>query len=418
MAKTRKDHKGRALRKGETYRKNDGLYTYKYTDPFGKKKYIYSKDLARLREREERLKKDQLDGLDIYAMGRATVDFVYDRYIKSKTELRQTTRAVYDYTYDHFVRGAFGKNKIAAVKYSDVLFFYQDLLEGKEVSISTVESVHCLLHPTFQMAVRDDIIRKNPTEGVLADVKKKWSGSAGVRRALTVAQQNRLVMILDYPENRKWKPIIIFLLGTGCRIGEVIGIRWEDIDFQERVIDINHSVSYLAKRKGIAGHTGYVVNYPKTEAGRRSIPLLDVVYDSLMEQKEFNAAMHYPSDYEVGGLKDFVFFNRYGKLHNQGTVNRGIKRLVNDYNLAEELQAKKDKREAEMLPAFSCHHLRHTFCTRLCEVETNLKLIQSIMGHADIETTMNIYAEVMEETKKESFKKLSESYDIFRTASC
>ena len=69
-------------------------------------------------------------------------------------------------------------------------------------------------------------------------------------------------------------------------------------------------------------------------------------------------------------------------------------------------RAKKERREPVVVPHFSVHNLRHTFCTRFCENETNIKVIQEIMGHADIGTTMNIYAEATEQKKKESFSNL------------
>lgn len=116
MAKSRKDSKGRVLRKGETQRSCDGKYVYTYTDAEGKRRSIYSKDLAELREREEKLVKDQLDGLDVYAAGNSTVNFVFDRYISTKLELRKTTMRNYTYMYNRFVRDGFGKKKIAAVK--------------------------------------------------------------------------------------------------------------------------------------------------------------------------------------------------------------------------------------------------------------------------------------------------------------
>ena len=88
MAESRKDNKGRVLRKGETQRSCDGKYVYTYTDPEGKRRSIYSKDIMELRQREEKLIKDQLDGLDAYAAGNSTVNFVFDRYISTKSELR------------------------------------------------------------------------------------------------------------------------------------------------------------------------------------------------------------------------------------------------------------------------------------------------------------------------------------------
>ena len=88
-------------------------------------------------------------------------------------------------------------------------------------------------------------------------------------------------------------------------------------------------------------------------------------------------------------------------------MNRAIKRIYEDYNKGEEEAAKKEDREALLLPHFSAHHLRHTFCTRLCENESNLKVIQSVMGHSDITTTMDIYAECTAEKKQEVFATLN-----------
>ena len=97
MAKARKDNKGRALRKGESQRKSDNMYIYVYVDPFGKRRYKYSMDLIKLREIEKSLIKDQLDGLDVYAAGKADLNFVFDRYISTKTDLRRTTYTNYTY---------------------------------------------------------------------------------------------------------------------------------------------------------------------------------------------------------------------------------------------------------------------------------------------------------------------------------
>ena len=95
MAEGRKDPKGRSLRKGESYRLQDSRYVYSYTDPFGRRKMIYDRDLAKLREEEDALKKDQLDGLDVYVAGRATLNVVFDRYISMKHDFRNTMKSNY-----------------------------------------------------------------------------------------------------------------------------------------------------------------------------------------------------------------------------------------------------------------------------------------------------------------------------------
>ena len=101
-----------------------------------------------------------------------------------------------------------------------------------------------------------------------------------------------------------------------------------------------------------------------------------------------------------------TFKNRIGK-----NVTLSIDDPKDDLT-EEQIKAAKEKREPLILPHFSCHHLRHTFATRFCENETNLKVIQSVMGHANIETTMDIYAEATERKKQESMRKLSEKFDV------
>ena len=411
MAKARKDLRGRSLRKGEVQRQSDKRYMYTYRDPLGRRKYIYAMDLAELREKEAKLMKDQLDGLDLYVAGKASLNDTFDRYMSAKYNLRESTRSAYEYTYDHYIRETFGRKRIAEIKYSDVLQFYYYLLNQKEISLGTLDSIHCLLHPTFQLAVRDEIIRKNPTDGVMKEISRESGKNRGVRHALTV-QQQRVFMeyIANHPIYFHWWPMFTILLGTGCRIGEALGLRWQDLDFGNRVISINHSLVYYQTRD--SKKCMLRVSLPKTEAGIRTIPMLDIVKDAfemLYEEQEENGF----NETEIDGMTGFIFCNRFGGVPNPQTVNHTIKRILNQYNADEVVRAKKERREPIILPDFSCHHLRHTFCTRLCEHETNLKVIQAIMGHKNIETTMDIYAEATEEKKQESFENLAANLDIF-----
>lgn len=191
----RKDGKGRVLRRGENYRKADGRYSYVYRDAMGVKRTIYAKSLTVLREKEETLVRDQMDGLNVYVAGKADVNFLFDRYISTKTELRSTTKSNYFYVWNHFIRDTLGKRRIKDVRYSDVLFFYNDLVTNQGLQINTLESINTVLRPTFQLAVRDDIIRKNPVDGAYCEIKKRNGGSRKTRRALTVEQQREL---MDY----------------------------------------------------------------------------------------------------------------------------------------------------------------------------------------------------------------------------
>ena len=411
MAKARKDLRGRALRKGETQRASDKRYVYTYTDPLGRRKYVYARDLATLREKEKELMKNQLDGLDLYVAGRATINNVFDRYMAIKHNLRDSTRSNYLYTYNHFVRDNFGMKLIASIKFSDVLQYYNHLLHEEDRSLGTLDTIHCLLHPTFQLAVRDQVIRNNPSDGVMKEISKQSGKNRGVRHALTIEQQRAFMeYVANHPVYYHWWSLFTVLLGTGCRIGEALGLRWEDLDFENRIISINHSLVYYPTAKERKSVMRIVK--PKTEAGIRTIPMLDVVYDAFQMELEEQEETGFNTD-EIDGMTGFVFKNRYGGVPNYNTVNQAIKRIINSHNADEVVLAKREKREPVIIPNFSCHHFRHTFATRLCEVESNLKVIQSIMGHRNIETTMDVYAEATDRKKKESMDNLSAKLDIF-----
>ncbi len=409
---TRKDSKGRVLRPGESERKKEKRYVYTYLDPLKRRKYIYSTDLMKLREREKQLLKDQLDGLDTYVSGNATLNMLFDRYISLKTDLRESTYSNYVYMYNRFVRDTYGKKKIKEIAYSDIVFFYEQyLMKECNLQVNTVESIHTVLFSAFKLAVRDNIIRNNPCEGALTHIKRRV-GRKKSRHALTVEQQRAFIeYVRENPVFCKWETILTVLFGTGARIGEIIGIRWEDLDFEKREISINHSISYISKHSDDY-RCSFSVNLPKTESGIRIIPMMEPVYNVLCEEysKQENAGF---SDTEVDGMSGFVFTNCNGNLYNPTSINRAIKRIYEAYNAEEIIKAKREKREPVIIPHFTCHHIRHTFCTRLCERETNVKAIQRIMGHKDVQTTLDIYADVTETIKHEAVNQLASDCNVF-----
>lgn len=245
----------------------------------------------------------------------------------------------------------------------------------------------------------------------MAEIKKNANHHTGVRHALTIPQQRAFMEhIANHPVYCHWWPMFTILLGTGCRIGEALGLRWDDLDYENRVIRLNHSLVYypVGDNRTSVQH----ISKPKTKAGERTIPMLDSVKDAFEMLREEQLENGW-NDVEIDGMHGFIFSNRFGNVPNPQSVNRTIKRIVSDYNATEEIRAKKEHREAVLLPDFSAHHLRHTFCTRLCEQETNLKVIQSIMGHKDIKTTMDVYAEATEDKKQESFERLAATLNVF-----
>lgn len=309
----------------------------------------------------------------------------------------------HEQSHNHYVRDGFGKLRISKIKYSDIKKFYYSLILEKGFKPNSMEIVHTLLHPTFTMAVRDGLLRLNPTEGVMAEIKKSHCWEKTKRHALTVAEQRAFTnYIANSEEYRGWFPLFTVMLGTGCRIGEVLGLRWQDVDFKNRTISINHNLVYRVQEDGTCTNH---VNSPKTKAGIRIIPMIDEVFDAFLEEYQYQKVIGFCTD-EIDGYSGFVFCTGDGKVYLPNAINRTIRSICADYNKEEESKAKEENRDPVLLPKFSCHILRHTFCTRFCENETNLKVIQEIMGHADISTTMDVYAEATQEKKKESMTSL------------
>lgn len=397
MAASRKDNRGYALRVGESQRKSDGRYSYSYTDRDHNRHIVYAKTLPDLRKKERQIIRDIEDGIDPKAPEKTTLNQLFDRYIGQKYDLKATTKTNYIYMYDRFVRDGFGKRKIIDIRYTDIKKFYYDLILNKTLKANTLDTIHTVLHPSFQMAVRDGLLRQNPTEGVMAEIKKSHIWEKPKRHALTIPQQKAFVNFIRSDRRFKgWEPILTVLLGTGMRIGECTGLRWDDLDFERRIITVDHTLTNSPSGDGVARH----IHTTKTRAGTRTIPMIDEVFDAFLQEYEVQRCIGYKSE-TIDGYTNFVFVTSTGGTVTGSSVNRAITEIIRAYNEMENEKAKDEDREPLLLPHFSAHSLRHTFCTRFCENETNLKVIQSIMGHADITTTMDIYAEATAEKKEE-----------------
>lgn len=208
-------------------------------------------------------------------------------------------------------------------------------------------------------------------------------------------------MFLDYlkrtPLYRHWYPIFAVMLGTGMRVGEAVGLRWCDIDLEEGVIDVNHTLVYY---KHEINGCYCNIHSPKTKAGIRKIPMLGNVKEAFLEERKNQMASGVRCSVSVDGYTDFIFVNRFDHPQHQGTLNKAIRRIARDCN--DEVLSLKT-RNPVLLPPFSCHILRHTFTTRMCEMGVNIKVIQDVLGHADVSTTLNIYADATKELKKAEF---------------
>lgn len=391
----RKDNKRRVLKEGE-YQRSSGTYEFKWRDKRGNRHSISAVTLEELREKELDVLRDVLDGVKV-DKNNLTVNDLYNSWIQLKRGLKENTFSNYKYMYKMFVEPDFGKNRITDLKRSDVRGFYNFLAEEKHVQINTIDSIHTVLHQVLEIAVEDDYLRYNPSDNALKELKKAVNFEVEKRRALTVSEQEIFEAFLRKKgQYHRWYPVFTVMLWTGMRVGEITGLRWCDIDLEEGSINVNHTLVYFDKRA--EERCTFAINTTKTKAGERSIPMLPKVKEAFLMEKEYQRECGVKSESVVDGYRDFIFVNRFGNVQHQGTINKALRRIIRDCNF--EILDKNKQNDVIILPKFSNHSLRHTFTTRMCEAGVNIKAMQEILGHADAETTMDIYAEATKELKK------------------
>ena len=378
----RKDNKGRVLQKGESQRQ-DGTYDYRYTNRAGERKCLYAPTLAELRKKEEKL---QAFGISDKGK-KITVENMVEIYLKTKRNLAVSTVSSYnDIVRLYIAPSWFGKLKLADVIRSDILNFYCELYD-KGLSIGYIEIIHNVVNPAFKMAVLDDLIRKNPCTAVLKDFKGTHDIET-VKDALTIQQQEAF---LNFAKTnvflRESYYIIIILIESCLRISELFGLRWKDVSFEKNEIDINHQLIYGR----VNGKFTFYVAPPKNKSSIRKVPLTIMAKKSFAMLKKIYSAPEYKSDAIVDGYSDFIFRGRGGGLLKEATYQRTLTLLTTKYNAIETEIAEFEERDPKLMPNITPHTFRHTGCTRLADAGIDPKVLQELMGHANVMTTMKYY---------------------------
>ena len=379
----RKDNKGRVLKTGENQRK-DGRYCYRYQSLNGERKYVYDTDLSSLREKERQIIRDIEDGIN---SNNITMNECFDRHMKTKVDLREGTRHKYNLEYDRWIRNTwFGNKSISKLKKSDVLLFYKE--KSETLANGTIRCLHKYIHSALEMAVDDDLIRKNPANNCIKDYMEST-----VREAMT---KEDTVKFLEYAESldkgNNYLLAVKIMLGTGLRVGEVTGITWDDVDFKDKTINIDKQFTLIAG----GGKHEYHISKPKTESGIRKVPMSDDVFDLMKKHRDASYFQSMKYGTSVDGCKGFVFHTRTGLPILASRINDYLAKTVNSYN-----ETHDDK-----LPKLSCHIMRHTFCTRMAELGINPKSLQYIMGHSSYKTTADVYITETENHAQEEFEKI------------
>ena len=279
MSEKRRDNRNRILREGE-YQRTDGRYRYRYIDEDGKEKNVYSWRLDKndptpmgkkrelsLREKEKQIQADLFDHI-VTRGGNYTVVELVEKYTSLKTGVGHNTKAGYKTVINILNREAFGKQRIDKVRLSDAKAWLIKLQQVDGRGYSSIHSIRGVLRPAFQLAVDDDLIRKNPFGFELASVIVNDSVT---REAITRKQERDLLKFIKEDKHFcRYYDAIYILLNTGLRISEFCGLTISDLEFDQKRIKVDHQLQRTSQMQ-------YVIQAPKTESGIRYVPMSEEV---------------------------------------------------------------------------------------------------------------------------------------------
>lgn len=365
----RKDSKGRVLRTGESQRK-DGIYMYRYTDFNKKRVTVYASTLKELREKEKEIQNLTNNGIS-YSDGALTLKQLIERYKEIKQGVSYNTKVVYDSIIKLLSETQLGNKKIKDIKGSDLKLWFI-YLHNNGRKYNSIKAVYAVIKAAYRVALMEDLVAKTPCNFLLSSIIEDDSVH---RRALTDEECEKIINYLKgSTKYRRFLPIFIILLETGLRAGELCGLTMNDIDLENRTINVSHQL--------IVEKSNYLtITKPKSTNGIRKIPMTELVYQSFKDAIEFRQQV--PNlGIEVDGYRDFIFLKISGMPMYPRYIAQYFRFIVDAYN---ELNCN------EPMIRFTPHVLRHTFCSKLAKNGMSIKNLQYLMGHSNVSLTLNVY---------------------------
>ena len=373
-----KDLRGKEIGEG-IYQQPNGTYCARFVDKFGKRKSKRSKKLQEVRQWiADATYIDEHS--DIEQATNMLVDAWFDYWIdiKKKT-VRPNTVRNYSERYYQNIQKVIGKKLLSEVKPIHCQKIFTNMAE-EGYRTSTIYQTRISLYNMFEFAKENDVIINNPCK---KSVKSDMGKPSEKKEALSIEVQKRF---LEYAEGQSYENQFRFVLQTGLRTGELVGLKWEDIDFENKTLKVQRSMEYRYS-VGV-----WRVGEPKSKSGYRTIPLTDEAIRILKEQKEKNKKIKVISK----EWAEQVFLCRKGEPIKNSTYDTALFKIC-------------DKAE---IKRFSMHVLRHTFATRCIEGGMMPKTLQKILGHSNIGITMNLYVHITEEEKQREIDLVASALNV------
>lgn len=319
------------------------------------------------------------------------LDYWYTNYVINN--VKTSTRASDESIIEKHLKVNFGKIKLRELKGNQIQIAYNQMLtngrtDGKGgLSPKTIKNIHLVLHRALEQAVKDDLLIKNPLKCVTLPRDKKKE-----IEILTPDEQKRLEnQCFDHP----WAMAILLTLYSGFRLGEVLGIKYSDLDFENNTISINKQISRLKdySEDAKAKTKLYLRNETKTSSSNRTIAIAPAIMDKLNKHKD-QQELHRKKWGKAYNNLNMVFCREDGYYIDPATFRDFYLRTLKKADIEHK----------------SFHALRHTFATRALESNINIKIVSELLGHASIQITLDTYSHVSHELQQEAMQKLTDTF--------
>lgn len=392
--------KKKANGEGSISKRSDGRYMARYTVD-GKRKAIYGASHEEVRTKLNEILNEIAKGLYI-APQKDTVGMWLKEWLVTYAlpTVKQSTYISYEGYVRIHLEPELGNTKLTALTTEQIQRFFNKKYRGYEgkkgLSPKTLKNMYNMFNATLEQAVINNRLIRNPLRGVkLPSVTKKEIDILSAEEQTQL--QKAATASAEIPAFG-----VIFTLSTGVRLGELLGFQWGDINMKKHSIRVKRTVGrlqkvdedgkLLSKESGTAT-TEIVIRSPKSITSQREIPLFDELWNGLMEYKDKQREL-----FDAFGVtfndKTHIFCMPSGKVYDPRTYEDLFKRTL----------------KAADLPGINFHALRHTFATRALEAGMDVKVLSTILGHAQASTTLNLYAHALPDHKRVSMEKMRSFY--------
>ena len=351
-----------------------------------KRKEFTGKTQQEVKKKLEEYKKEMLLGT-ISSDDKITVSewyhtWLFDYRIK---DLKPKSFEKYEGIYRNYIKDSeLGKIKLKDLRATHIQRYYNKLQDTKP--ISTIKGINTRLKPCLGEAEKQGYIQKNYCKMVTLPK----DNNTKTIKVLSKEEQQKFIEAI---KGHKLEMLFLVALGTGLRLGELLGLKWSDIDFNTGILTVNRTLSRVKNQT--TGKYEIIEQTPKTKNSNRTIPIPNDILNKLKEHKKNQS-------------KQRLFVGE-GYINNNYVFTDDIGNPIDDKRPGRNLKSTLAKLSIEPI---KFHALRHTYATRLFEANVPPKTVQVLMGHYDISITMDIYTHVMEDAKLEAIEKLNNIFVI------